>query len=199
MQIHNHAYNPVDIYGTYKHKWHKLYFKQQQTTDNNGLVLKCCILHNIPVRYITNSSSCRTSGPLCRSEWVLILFHTGEIKSGQSGKPGRLVTLRVLSTSRLKSNQTYCILCETEVLTAVSVKRIVFWDDAPCNLVEIERRLTVAFCVHHRPDYEGSKHLWNVRHYYDVPWLLLIFTLSSLLIDVLLRILKSFCVKQISL
>jgi hypothetical protein len=54
-QIHNHAYSPVGIYferTVYKHKWHKFYFTLQQTTDNNGLVLKCCILHKIIVTYI---------------------------------------------------------------------------------------------------------------------------------------------------
>jgi hypothetical protein len=39
----------------YKHKWYKLYFRQEQITNNNGLVFKCCILHNIIMRYIKNS------------------------------------------------------------------------------------------------------------------------------------------------
>jgi len=45
-QIHNHAYNLVGMYFEkpgYRHKWYKLYFTQQQRTDNNGLVFKCCI------------------------------------------------------------------------------------------------------------------------------------------------------------
>jgi hypothetical protein len=64
IQTHNHAYNLVFIYSEktgYKHKWHKLYFKQQQTTENNGIVFKCCILHKTTVMciYIKNSASCR--------------------------------------------------------------------------------------------------------------------------------------------
>jgi hypothetical protein len=55
IQTHNHAYNLFFIYSEktgYKHKWHKLYFKQQQTTENNGIVFKCCILHKTTVVYI---------------------------------------------------------------------------------------------------------------------------------------------------
>jgi hypothetical protein len=50
IQIHNHAYNLVGIYSEktgYKHKWYKLHFTQQQITDNNGPVFKCCKLFYI--------------------------------------------------------------------------------------------------------------------------------------------------------
>jgi hypothetical protein len=40
-----------------------------------------------------------------------------------------------------------------EVLTAASVKTVVFWDDAPCSLVNGHT---------YRPDGGSSKHLWNV-------------------------------------
>jgi hypothetical protein len=53
IQIHNHAYDLVGIYFEktgYKHKWHKLYFTQQQRTNNNVPVFKC-VLHKIVVRY----------------------------------------------------------------------------------------------------------------------------------------------------
>jgi hypothetical protein len=65
IQIHTHAYNPVAINfekNGHKHKWHKLYFTQQQRTDNNGLVFKCCILHKIISRDIKHFTSFRISG-----------------------------------------------------------------------------------------------------------------------------------------
>jgi hypothetical protein len=40
-------------------------------------------------------------------------------------------------------------------LTAASIKMTVFWDVAPCSLVEIDRRFRG---VLHRPDDGGSKH-----------------------------------------
>jgi hypothetical protein len=43
IQIHN-VYIPGRIYSEktgYKHKWHKLYFTQQQRTNKNGPVFKC--------------------------------------------------------------------------------------------------------------------------------------------------------------
>jgi hypothetical protein len=55
IQIRNHAYDLVGIYSEkseYKHKWHKLYFTQQQRNDNNSLVFKYCTLHKIIVIYI---------------------------------------------------------------------------------------------------------------------------------------------------
>jgi hypothetical protein len=71
IKIHNHVYSLVGIYFErtgYKHKWPKLYFTQQQRTDNNGLVFKC-IVNKIIVRYIKNSASCRISGlPAIRNE-----------------------------------------------------------------------------------------------------------------------------------
>jgi hypothetical protein len=60
IQIHNHAYYLVGIYFEktgYKHKWHKLHFTEQQRTDNNGLVFKCCILLKMIVKYNKNSTS----------------------------------------------------------------------------------------------------------------------------------------------
>jgi hypothetical protein len=39
----------------------------------------------------------------------------------------------------------------------------VFWDVAPCSLIEIYRRYSGAYCLHHnRSDDEGSMYLWNV-------------------------------------
>jgi hypothetical protein len=43
----------------------------------------------------------------------------------------------------------------------VSVKKTVFWDVAPCTLVEADWRLTGVYC----PDGEGSEHLWNVGQF----------------------------------
>jgi hypothetical protein len=59
IQIHNHAYNLVGVYFVktgYKHKWHKLYFTQQQGTKNNGLPF------TIIVKYVKNSATWRISG-----------------------------------------------------------------------------------------------------------------------------------------
>jgi hypothetical protein len=39
----------------------------------------------------------------------------------------------------------------------------VFWDVAPCSLVEDERHFRGAYCLHHKGDDNGgSTHLWNV-------------------------------------
>jgi hypothetical protein len=38
------------------------------------------------------------------------------------------------------------------------MKNTVFWDLAPCSLVEIDRRLKGAFCLHQ------DKHLWNINY-----------------------------------
>jgi hypothetical protein len=35
----------------------------------------------------------------------------------------------------------------------------VFWGDAPCSLVEIDRRFGGAYCVHHQDYYGGIKQL----------------------------------------
>jgi hypothetical protein len=40
------------------------------------------------------------------------------------------------------------------ILTAVSMKMTVFWDVAPCSLIEINRPISIHF-----PDDGGSKHL----------------------------------------
>jgi hypothetical protein len=50
-----------------------------------------------------------------------------------------------------------------KVLTAANMKMIVFWDTAPCSLVEIDRRFRDAYCLHHRPDDEGNKHLYEIH------------------------------------
>jgi hypothetical protein len=53
-----------------------------------------------------------------------------------------------------------------QVLTAANMKMTVFWDVAPCCLLEVYRRLRGVCCLHHQgdhfPDDRGSKHLWNV-------------------------------------
>jgi hypothetical protein len=55
IKLHNNVYSLVGIYyekAEHKHKRHKLCFTRQQRTDNNGLVINCCILHKIIMRYI---------------------------------------------------------------------------------------------------------------------------------------------------
>jgi hypothetical protein len=37
-----------------------------------------------------------------------------------------------------------------QVLTAVSMNMTVFWDVAPCSLVEIDRRFRGAYCLYHQ-------------------------------------------------
>jgi hypothetical protein len=39
-----------------------------------------------------------------------------------------------------------------KILTAASMKMIVFWDLAPCGLVEIDLRFRGAYCLHHQED-----------------------------------------------
>jgi hypothetical protein len=39
-----------------------------------------------------------------------------------------------------------------QVLTAASMKMTVFWDIAPCSLVEVYRRFRGACCLHHQGD-----------------------------------------------
>jgi hypothetical protein len=47
------------------------------------------------------------------------------------------------------------------------MKMIVFWDVAPCGIVEIDRLFRADYCLHHQsddydhPDDRGSKHLSN--------------------------------------
>jgi hypothetical protein len=44
-------------------------------------------------------------------------------------------------------------------------KMTVFWDVAPCSLLEIDRRFRGACCLHDRCDDGGSKHLWNIGQF----------------------------------
>jgi hypothetical protein len=57
-------------------------------------------------------------------------------------------------------------LCQVTiaVLTATSMKMTVFWDVAPCRLVETYRRFRGA-CLIAFTDDGGSKHLWNVGQF----------------------------------
>jgi hypothetical protein len=41
-----------------------------------------------------------------------------------------------------------------QVLTVTSMKMTVFWDVAPCDLVEVYRRFKGACCLHHQDDDE---------------------------------------------
>jgi hypothetical protein len=45
------------------------------------------------------------------------------------------------------------------------LKMTVFWDAAPCSLVEVNSSFRGAYWPHHRPDVGGSKNLWNVGHF----------------------------------
>jgi hypothetical protein len=40
-----------------------------------------------------------------------------------------------------------------QVLTAMSMKMAVFWDVAPCSLVDIVRRFRGTYCLHHQGEY----------------------------------------------
>jgi hypothetical protein len=37
-----------------------------------------------------------------------------------------------------------------EILTVTSMKMAVFWDVAPCSLIDIDRRFRGAYCHHHQ-------------------------------------------------
>jgi hypothetical protein len=52
-----------------------------------------------------------------------------------------------------------------QFLTATSTEMAVFWDVAPCSLVDIDRRFRDYF-----PDDGGSKHIWNVVSIYQSTW-----------------------------
>jgi hypothetical protein len=46
-----------------------------------------------------------------------------------------------------------------QVLTAASMKFRVFWDVAPCSLIEVCGRFRGAYCLNDQDDDEGSKRL----------------------------------------
>jgi hypothetical protein len=49
--------------------------------------------------------------------------------------------------------------------------RLLFWNVAPCSLIETHRRFGGAYCLFHEGDellthqYGGSKHLWNIDQF----------------------------------
>jgi hypothetical protein len=57
------------------------------------------------------------------------------------------------------------IYVKFQVPTAASMKITVFWDDAPCSLVEMDQRFRGAYCPYYHGDDGGSKHLWNVGQF----------------------------------
>jgi hypothetical protein len=58
-------------------------------------------------------------------------------------------TFRVHSTDSI--SLPVCVLCE-ETVKIWTVKMAVFWDIAPCSLVEVDRRFRCAYCLHHQGD-----------------------------------------------
>jgi hypothetical protein len=46
----------------------------------------------------------------------------------------------------------YLRMVRFQVLTATSIKMAVFWVVAPCSLVDIDRRFSGAYCLHHEGD-----------------------------------------------
>jgi hypothetical protein len=46
-----------------------------------------------------------------------------------------------------------------QVVTAASMKMAVFWVAAPCSLVDVYPCFIGAYCLRHRLDDGGSKHL----------------------------------------
>jgi hypothetical protein len=54
-------------------------------------------------------------------------------------------------------------LVRFQVLKAASMNMTVFWNVAPCSLIELDRLFRSVYCLRHSPLHGGSKHLWNVR------------------------------------
>jgi hypothetical protein len=55
-----------------------------------------------------------------------------------------------------------------QVLTAARMKMSVFWDVAPCNLIDIDRRFRGTYCLHHyHTDDRGGKLLRNMKHQFS--------------------------------
>jgi hypothetical protein len=74
-------------------------------------------------------------------------------------------TVDKASLNNLRRNKNMLLIGRFQVLTAASMKITVFWDVAPCSLVEVYRRCRGTCCLHHQGDYpddEGSKYLCNV-------------------------------------
>jgi hypothetical protein len=63
----------------------------------------------------------------------------------------------------LQSFRISSVCVRFQVLTAASMKMTVFWDVAPCSLVDVYRRFRGTYCLHHQGDEctddGGSKHL----------------------------------------
>jgi hypothetical protein len=63
------------------------------------------------------------------------------------------------------------LVCESisilrfQVLMAASMKMTVFWDVAPCSLIQTDPCFGGAYCLHHCPNYGGSKNLWNISQF----------------------------------
>jgi hypothetical protein len=72
---------------------------------------------------------------------------------------------RACSTRRRDDMHGYKFLDGTEEITW-KTKMPVFWDVAPCSLVEINRRFrSTCFLHHHHPQWWRHKHLWNVGQF----------------------------------
>jgi hypothetical protein len=46
---------------------------------------------------------------------------------------------------------------------ATSMNMAVFWDVAPCGLVDIDRRLRGAYCLHHQGDYNLEPEIFSTH------------------------------------
>jgi hypothetical protein len=51
--------------------------------------------------------------------------------------------------------------CSDSQHGSIFLKMTAFWDLAPCNLTEVDRRFTGVYCLHHQGNDRGSTHLWN--------------------------------------
>jgi hypothetical protein len=45
------------------------------------------------------------------------------------------------------------------------MKMTVFRDSVPCSLVETDQRFKASYCLNHRSNNVGSKHLWYVDQF----------------------------------
>jgi hypothetical protein len=57
-----------------------------------------------------------------------------------------------------------------QILTAASMKMTIFWDVAPCSLVQIDRRFKGTYCLHHQVAFTFKMQNWTTSSHKQVIW-----------------------------